>query len=352
MPDQELDVRPLRKPEKHPEIFRTFEALTVGESFVLINNHDPRHLREEFEAHYPGGYGWDYLERGPAAWRIRISRLAATSLPRVLADARQLAADAEAPDAAGAVWKLGMRQRDLDSNVIRLHPGATIRQPYRLVGRLVTDPADLTTQHRVLVPEDQQFGILGHLTSAQHHKAGEQTAQDQIDAREDHSEMISAWKMPPARPDRIIEPHRVRTQHLPPPTDTARELGFPGLAGLLLVVPLCFMVCRCEPLRSSGYGHMADGIGAEQAVHRTACPSVPARHSGRPRIADYGRPRIGTVQIRGRVRTVPQNMGRRSRAWTGRGPAGAAIPAGYHLPGSLALPRIPLTGSQIQGERF
>jgi hypothetical protein len=36
-------------------------------------------------------------------------------------------------------------------------------------------------------------------------------------------------------------------------------------------VPPCFMVCRCEPLRSSGYGHMADGIGPEQAVHRTAC---------------------------------------------------------------------------------
>ena len=126
MPDQELDVRPLRKPDKHPEIFRAFEALTVGESFVLVNNHDPRHLHEEFEADYPGGYGWEYLERGPAAWRIRISRLAATSLPRVLADTRQLAAESEAPDAAGAVWKLGMRQRDLDSNVIRLQPDATI----------------------------------------------------------------------------------------------------------------------------------------------------------------------------------------------------------------------------------
>jgi hypothetical protein len=30
------------------------------------------------------------------------------------------------------------------------------------------------------------------------------------------------------------------------------------------------MVCRCEPLHGSGYGHMADGIGSEQAVHRTA----------------------------------------------------------------------------------
>ena len=126
MPDQELDIRRLRKPEKHSEIFRMFEALTVGESFVLINDHDPRHLREEFEADYPGGHEWEYLERGPGVWRIRISKLAATSLPRVLADTRQLAADGEAPDAAGAVWKLGMHQRDLDSNVIRLQPGATI----------------------------------------------------------------------------------------------------------------------------------------------------------------------------------------------------------------------------------
>jgi hypothetical protein len=52
----------------------------------------------------------------------------------------------------------------------------------------------------------------------------------------------------------------------------ARELGIPGLAGLLAAVPLCFMMCRCEALRSSGCGHMADGIGAEQAVYRTACP--------------------------------------------------------------------------------
>jgi len=30
------------------------------------------------------------------------------------------------------------------------------------------------------------------------------------------------------------------------------------------------MVCRCEPLHSSGYGHMADRIRPEPAVHRTA----------------------------------------------------------------------------------
>ena len=38
------------------------------------------------------------------------------------------------------------------------------------------------------------------------------------------------------------------------------------------------MMYRCEPLHSSGYGHMADGIGAEQAVHRTACSTVVMVH--------------------------------------------------------------------------
>jgi len=126
MPDQELDVRPLRKPDKHPQIFQAFDGLAVGESFVLVNDHDPRHLRDEFETEWPGGYGWDYLERDRGAWRIRISKLASTPLPRILADVSQVASGDLAPDAAGAVWKLQMRQRDLDSNIVRLQPGASI----------------------------------------------------------------------------------------------------------------------------------------------------------------------------------------------------------------------------------
>jgi hypothetical protein len=41
MAANELDVRQLRKPDKHPTIFATYAALPVGESFVLVNNHDP-----------------------------------------------------------------------------------------------------------------------------------------------------------------------------------------------------------------------------------------------------------------------------------------------------------------------
>ncbi len=77
MADYELDVRQLRKPDKHPTIFTAYAALAVGEAFVLVNNHDPKHLRAEFEADHSGSHGWDYLEKGPGAWRIRITKLAA-----------------------------------------------------------------------------------------------------------------------------------------------------------------------------------------------------------------------------------------------------------------------------------
>ena len=124
MGEHEIDVRTLRKPDKHPAIFQAYAAVPVGESLVLVNDHDPRHLRDEFEIEYPGGYSWEYLARDPRDWRIRITKLASTPLPRVLADTAAL----DAPEAAGAgvAWKLQMRERDLDSNVITLAPGAAI----------------------------------------------------------------------------------------------------------------------------------------------------------------------------------------------------------------------------------
>ncbi len=63
MADNELDVRQLRKPDKHPTIFATYADLPVGGSFVLVNNHDPKHLHEEFEADHAGSYGWEYSRR-------------------------------------------------------------------------------------------------------------------------------------------------------------------------------------------------------------------------------------------------------------------------------------------------
>ena len=122
----ELDVRPLRKPDKHPTIFATYATLPAGGSFVLVNDHDPRHLREEFEADHPGSFGWEYLTREPRNWRIRITKRTSTPLPRILVDTTDIAADVGEPDVTGAVWKLQARERDLDSNIIALLPGGMI----------------------------------------------------------------------------------------------------------------------------------------------------------------------------------------------------------------------------------
>lgn len=75
--ERTLDVRVIPPREKHPAIFQTFGALAPGESFVLINDHDPMPLRYQFEAEHAGAFGWEYLERGPAVWRVEISRKAA-----------------------------------------------------------------------------------------------------------------------------------------------------------------------------------------------------------------------------------------------------------------------------------
>jgi uncharacterized protein (DUF2249 family)/quercetin dioxygenase-like cupin family protein len=121
-----LDVRGLRKPDKHPAIFAAYAGLPAGGSFVLVNDHDPKHLREEFDAECPGSHYWEYLRREPRDWRIRITKLTTTALPRVLADTGVLTGPEESADASGAVWKLQVRERDLDANVIAIPAGGAI----------------------------------------------------------------------------------------------------------------------------------------------------------------------------------------------------------------------------------
>jgi uncharacterized protein (DUF2249 family) len=71
-----LDVRPIPPREKHPAIFDTFNELEIGESFVLVNDHDPKPLRYQFEYEHTDQFDWQYLEQGPTVWAVRISRTA------------------------------------------------------------------------------------------------------------------------------------------------------------------------------------------------------------------------------------------------------------------------------------
>ena len=65
--EPDLDVRQVGHAQRHGLIFTAYRALRPGAGFVLVNDHDPRPLRYQFEAQYPGEFTWDYLEAGPKA---------------------------------------------------------------------------------------------------------------------------------------------------------------------------------------------------------------------------------------------------------------------------------------------
>lgn len=73
---QSLDVRRLPPAQRHSLIFQTCGKLPVGDAVVLINDHDPKPLRYQFDAESPGQFGFSYLEAGPEVWRVEIKRLA------------------------------------------------------------------------------------------------------------------------------------------------------------------------------------------------------------------------------------------------------------------------------------
>lgn len=71
-----LDVRVLPPAQRHELIFRTLDELPGGAAITLVNDHDPKPLHYQLEATKPGQFSWEYMERGPDAWRVRIARMA------------------------------------------------------------------------------------------------------------------------------------------------------------------------------------------------------------------------------------------------------------------------------------
>lgn len=70
----ELDVRTVPPAQRHPRIFQAFDALTSGEALVLISDHYPAHLLQQFQAEREGRFEWNVLERGPERFRTEIVR--------------------------------------------------------------------------------------------------------------------------------------------------------------------------------------------------------------------------------------------------------------------------------------
>jgi uncharacterized protein (DUF2249 family) len=71
----ELDVRLLPHGARHDIIFGKLNALAVDEALVIVNDHDPKPLRYQTEALWPGCFEWSYLAAGPQVWRVAITRV-------------------------------------------------------------------------------------------------------------------------------------------------------------------------------------------------------------------------------------------------------------------------------------
>lgn len=71
----ELDLRQIMPFERHELIFQKWDALKPGETLKIINDHDPKPLRYQFEAEYKGKYEWAYDQQGPKDWMVRIKKV-------------------------------------------------------------------------------------------------------------------------------------------------------------------------------------------------------------------------------------------------------------------------------------
>jgi uncharacterized protein (DUF2249 family)/quercetin dioxygenase-like cupin family protein len=76
VPQREIDLCLLQRAERHPLVFDAFDGLGVGESFVIFNDHDPHPLRMQIEQLREGEMSWEYVERGPVTFRVRVTRVA------------------------------------------------------------------------------------------------------------------------------------------------------------------------------------------------------------------------------------------------------------------------------------
>lgn len=120
-----IDVRTIPKPERHPLVMDAYQKLEVGADLILVNDHEPKNLKLEMEAEFAEALGWEPLSAGDEEFRVRISKRAATALPRIVVDVNDVS---EAPESSGSTWQLQPKQRGLDANIIALIPGGEIKE--------------------------------------------------------------------------------------------------------------------------------------------------------------------------------------------------------------------------------
>ncbi|HVS93820.1 MAG TPA: iron-sulfur cluster repair di-iron protein [Mucilaginibacter sp.] len=69
-----LNVTLIEPRLKHPTIFEYFDALKEGESFTILNDHDPKPVYYQLLGERGDIFIWEYLEQGPEWWKVNIKK--------------------------------------------------------------------------------------------------------------------------------------------------------------------------------------------------------------------------------------------------------------------------------------
>lgn len=101
-----FDVREIPCRVKHAQIFQRWSDLAVGQHFVLINDHDPVPLWYQFCSQFPDAFEWEYLQRGPEEFQVKITKTRAVTMPGAMTRPTL------PPDVAGSTPKRGVLEVD------------------------------------------------------------------------------------------------------------------------------------------------------------------------------------------------------------------------------------------------
>ena len=72
---QILDLRTMPPFERHEKIFQIWDSMESGNVLKIINYHDPKPLRYQFEVEYKDKYSWEYKQEGPKDWVVEIKKI-------------------------------------------------------------------------------------------------------------------------------------------------------------------------------------------------------------------------------------------------------------------------------------
>lgn len=72
----ELDVRTVPHVIRHATVFGALESVAPGSGVLLVAPHDPLPLLKQIGQRWPGVFDVAYLQQGPDAWRLSLTRAA------------------------------------------------------------------------------------------------------------------------------------------------------------------------------------------------------------------------------------------------------------------------------------